>query len=180
MSVLVRAEVDAQDMARVARVLRSIDRELMNDLKRSMMPDLETVAKQIAAEASANGAPMSGMRHRGNTKWGPVRGSLSVTPGRARGGWGNLATMEFRAGKSNRGLYIAEFAGTAGMKWSKNPRKGIPFVEQLNRAVPNWKNGGRYIYRAFMPKQTIIYLRAQLYVALWADRVTAALEARNG
>lgn len=180
MPATLRAEVDAQDMARVARVLRSVDRELMNDLKRSMVPDLGNIAKQIAIQASANGAPMSGMRHRGNTKWGPVRGSLSVTPGRSRGGWGNLATMEFRAGKTNRGLYIAEFAGSAGLKWSKNPRKGIPFVEQLNRAVPGWDKGGRYIYRAFMPKQTIIYVRAQMYVAAWANRVTAALEARNG
>lgn len=180
MSVSLRAEVDAQDMARVARVLRTIDRDLINDLRRSMVPDLGQIAKQIAAEASANGAPMSGMRHNGNTKWGPVRGSLSVTPGRARGGWGNLATMEFRAGKANRGLYIAEFAGTAGLKWSKNPRKGIPFVEQLNKAVPGWQEGGRYIYRAFQPKQTIIYLRAQIYVAKWAQKVTKALEARGG
>jgi len=180
MPATLRAEVDAQDMARVARVLRSVDRDLINDLKRSMKPDLESIAKQIATEASANGAPMSGMRHNGNTKWGPVRGSLSVTPGRSRGGWGNLATLEFRAGKTRRGLYIAEFAGTANLAWSKNPRKGIPFVEQLNRAVPNWKKGGRYIYRAFMPKQTIIYLRAQIYVSSWAKRVTAALEARNG
>lgn len=181
MSMSVRAEVDARDIARVARVLRKVDKDLMTDLKRSMNPDLGSIAKQIAAEASVNGAPMSGMRnHNGNTKWGPVRGSLSVTPGRSRGGWGNLATMEFRAGKTNRGLYIAEFAGSKGLAFSKNPRKGIPFVEQLNQAVPGWPKGGRYIYRAFKPKKTIIYLRARMYVASWANRVTEALEDKRG
>lgn len=179
MSASLIATVDARDMARVSRVLRSVDKELMNDLKRSMVPDLGGIAKQIAAEASSNGAPMSGMsRGKGSTQWGPVRGSLSVTPGRSRGGWGNLATMEFRAPSGKRGLYIAEFAGTAGMKWSKQPKRGPLFVARLNLAVPGWTQGGRFIYRAFMPKKNVIYIRAQMYVAAWADKVSRDLESR--
>lgn len=170
------AEVNRDDIAYVVRVLRSVDKELVNDLKRSMKPEFQAMAKRIAADASANSAPMSGMRRgQGNTKWGGITGTLAVTPGKSAR---HLVTLNFQASKTARGLYIAEFAGTAGMKYSKFPIRGPLFVAQLNAAVTGWNEGGRYIYRAFMPLKNDLYRMAQEKVEAWSEKVSADLAVR--
>lgn len=177
MSVSLRAEVDARDMARVARVLRKVDKELLNDLGRSMRSGIGGTAKEIAAKANANGAPLSGMRNNnGNTKWGNVRASISTRSGRNRFGWGDLVTINVDAGRNARGMYIAEFAGSKNPNGSPTDARGPWFVGMLNIRVPGWEKGGRYVYRAFMPFKDNIYRLAESLVEKWTDRVSEELE----
>jgi hypothetical protein len=177
MSMSVRAEVDARDIARVARVLRKVDKELLNDLGRSMRSGIGGTARDIAAKANANGAPLSGMRgHNGNTKWGNVRASVSTRPGRMRSGWGDLVTINVDAGKTSRGMYISEFAGSKNPNGSPFDARGPWFVGMLNLRVPGWDKGGRYVYRAFMPFKDNIYRLAESLVEKWSERVSGELE----
>lgn len=177
MSVSLRAEVDARDMARVASVLRKVDRELLNDLGRSMRSGLGGTAKEIAAKANANGAPLSGMtNNNGATKWGNVRATISTRPGRNRFGWGDLVTINVDAGRNARGMYIAEFAGSKNPNGSPTDARGPWFVGMLNIRVPGWQKGGRYVYRAFMPFKDNIYRLAESLVERWTDRVSEELE----
>lgn len=172
--ISVAAEVSKSDMAYISRVLRNADKDLMNDLKRSMVPEFKSMAQKIAADASANNAPMSGMiRGKGNTRWGSITGTLAVTPSKSAR---HLVTMNFQASRTARGLYIAEFAGSANMKYSKFPIRGPLFVKQLNTVVSGWEKGGRYIYRAFMPMKNGLYSKAQLYVEMWAEKVSIEVE----
>lgn len=177
MTVQVRAEVNAQDMARVARILRKVDKELLNDLGRSMRGGLGGTAQAIAAQANMNGAPLSGMlSHRGDTKWGNVSGKVSTTPGRSRFGWGNLVTFNIDAGKGSRGMYISEFAGSKNPNGSPIDARGPWFVGMLNIRTPGWEKGGRYVYRAFMPFKSKIYELADDLLTKWSEKVNRELE----
>jgi hypothetical protein len=177
MVVSVRAEVDARDMARVARVLRRVDKELLNDLGRSMRTGIGGTAQQISASANANGAPLSGMtNHNGATKWGPVKASISTRPGRSRFGWGDLVTINMDAGRTSRGMYISEFAGSKNANGSSIDARGPWFVGMLNLRVPGWSKGGRFVYRAFMPYKVSIYNLAENLLEKWTNRVNVELE----
>ena len=177
MAVSFRAEVNAQDMAKVARILRKVDKELLNDLGRSMRSGIGGTARDIAATANQNGAPLSGMtNHNGNTKWGNVKASISTRPGRQRFGWGDLVTINVDAGRASRGMYIAEFAGYKNSNGSPTDARGPWFVGMLNLRVPGWDKGGRYVYRAFMPFKATIYRLAESLVEKWTDRVNVELE----
>lgn len=169
--------MNAHDMAKVASVLRKVDKELLNDLGRSMRSGLGGTAKEIAASANANGAPLSGMRNNnGDTKWGNVKATISTRPGRQRFGWGDLVTINVDAGKNARGMYIAEFAGSKNPNGSPIDARGPWFIGMLNLRVPRWDKGGRYVYRAFMPFKDNIYRLAESLVEKWTDRVSEELE----
>jgi hypothetical protein len=177
MATSLRPEVDARDMAKVARILRKVDKELLNDLGRSMRSGIGGTAQQISASANANGAPLSGMtNHNGATKWGPVKASISTRPGRSRFGWGDLVTINMDAGRTSRGMYIAEFAGSKNPNGDTISARGGWFIGMLNVRVPGWSKGGRFIYRAFMPYKLSIYNLAENLLDDWTRRVNNELE----
>lgn len=176
MTVSLRAEVDARDMANVAKILRRVDKELLNDLGRSMRSGIGGTARQIADSANRNGAPLSGMtRHNGATKWGNVKATISTRPGRSRFGWGDLVTINVDAGRNSRGMYISEFAGSKNPNGSPTDARGPWFVGMLNIRVPGWQKGGRYVYKAFMPFKDNIYKLAESLAEKWLDRVDREL-----
>jgi hypothetical protein len=95
-----------------------------------------------------------------------------------RFGWGDLVTINVDAGKTSRGMYIAEFAGSKNPNGSPYDARGPWFVGMLNLRVPGWDKGGRYVYRAFMPFKSTIYELASSLVERWTDRVSEELESR--
>jgi len=176
MTVQMRAEVNAQDLAMVAKILRRVDKELLNDLGRSMRSGIGGTARQIADSANSNGAPLSGMtNHRGATQWGNVKATISTRPGRQRFGWGDLVTINVDAGRNSRGMYISEFAGSKNPNGSPTDARGPWFVGMLNIRVPGWQKGGRYVYKAFMPFKDSIYKLAESLTEKWLDRVNQEL-----
>jgi hypothetical protein len=78
------------------------------------------------------------------------------------------------AGRTSRGMYISEFAG------SKNPNgsgaRGAWFIGMLNLRVRGWSKGGRFVYRAFMPYKVSIYNLAESLLEKWTNRVNVELE----
>jgi len=176
MTVQMRAEVNAQDLATVAKILRRVDKELLNDLGRSMRSGIGGTARQIADSANRNGAPLSGMtNHRGATQWGNVKATISTRPGRQRFGWGDLVTINVDAGRNSRGMYISEFAGSKNPNGSPTDARGPWFVGMLNIRVPGWQKGGRYVYKAFMPFKDSIYKLAESLTEKWLERVDKEL-----
>jgi hypothetical protein len=181
MSVSIRAFVDAQDMARVNRILRSVDTSLTDELRSSMKRGILPVAEMIAKRANSYSVPMSGFSREGvrkpnRTQWGALRVSaskISVTPGRSRKS-PSLVTINFD-GKKAVGLVIAENAGT---KTGGNGLRGQLFVARINAMVPGWQNGGRYLYRAFMPYQSHVYRLGESILQRWISKTNMELEAR--
>jgi hypothetical protein len=176
MSVSIRAHVDAQDMARVNRILRSVDTSLTDELRSSMKRGILPVAEMIAKRANSYSVPMSGMRNQGRTTWGALRVSaskISVTPGRSRKS-PSLVTINFD-GRKAVGLAIAENAGT---KTGGNGLRGQLFIARINSMVPGWQNGGRYLYRAFMPYQSHVYRLGESILQRWISKTNMELEAR--
>lgn len=176
MVVAIRAEVDAADMARVNRILRTVDTSIVDELRSSMKMGILPIAQQIARRANSYPVPMSGMRNAGRTTWGALTVSpskISVTPGRSRKS-PNLVTINFD-GRKAVGLAIAENAGT---KTRGNGRRGEMFIARINAMVPGWQNGGRFLYRAFMPYQPHVYRLAENILQRWISKTNNELEAR--
>ena len=176
MGVSLRAEVNAQDVARVARILRKVDASLVDDLRQTLRGPLFPIAQMIAARANAFSPPMSGMRaDQGRTRWGALRitpSKISVTPGRSKKS-PNLVSMNFDGSRAV-GLAIAENAGT---KTNGRPLRGQLFIARINSVVPGWQNGGRFLYRASMPYQPHVYRLAASLVERWAEKTNRELEA---
>lgn len=181
MSVTIRAEVDAGDIARVARVLRNIEPDLIADLRQTMRGPLFPIAQRIAARANSYPVPMSGMLRAGvrkpiRTVWGALRitpSKISVTPGRSRRS-PSLVTMNFDGSRAV-GLVIAENAGT---KTQGSSLRGKLFIERINATVPGWQNGGRYLYRAFMPYKSHVYQLGENLLQRWIAKTNRVLESR--
>lgn len=179
MAVSIRAEVDARDLARVMRVLKSVDKSLADDLKNTIKPALDPIAKQIGARVNSTPAPMSGMtkipgRNPGRYEWAPGRISVSVTPGFSFKS-PNLVTIRFATPKDRAGIPIAENAG------SKSQGKNIQgqlFIKRIMTVVEGWPNGGRFLYRTFMPYKPHIYTLAENLVIRWTEKTNRELESR--
>ena len=176
MAVSIRAEVDARDMARVVRVLKNLDASLVTELRSSMKSGILPIAQNIMQRANSYPVPFSGMERGTRTRWGALRVSaskISVTPGRSRKS-PNLVTINFD-GKNAVGLAISENAGT---KSSGKTKSGQFFIQRLNAVVPGWQNGGRFLYRAFMPYQPHVYRLADSIMQRWINKTNQELEAR--
>jgi hypothetical protein len=166
-----RAEVDARDFARVIRVIKSIDKDLANELSRTIKPAITPIAKMIEARVNANRPPMSGMLRPGPKQWNKLGATVRVTGGFS---WRspNLVTIDFSK-PSAAGVAIAE---NAGSKSAGNSLRGQLFIRRIQTVVPGWDNGGRYLYRAFMPYQSAVYGLAENLVERWIARVNRKLE----
>jgi len=174
MGVSFTAEVDARDMARVARVLNRVDKSLIDELKSSMKAGIVPIGQLIAARVNAGGVPLSGMGHRGPTRWLPVKMSVqkvAVTPGMSHKN-PNLVTMNFY-NKQARGLAIAE---NAGSKTAGSSPQGKAFIRNLNVIVSDWPQGGRFLYRAYMPfKPHVVNLGANI-LKRWIAKTNKEIE----
>jgi hypothetical protein len=127
----------------------------------------------IEARVNANRVPMSGMASWKKKPWRPLSGVVRVTPGYS---WKspNLVEIDFEKSSSAApGIAIAE---NAGSKTSGNGLRGQLFIRRLQTVVPGWDNGGRYLYRAFMPYKPAIYKLTENLVERWIARVNRKLE----
>lgn len=166
-----RPEVDARDMARVTRILRRIDNELIADLRVPMKQAILPLAKMVAGRANSFSVPMSGMRRPGPKQFAPVAASVGITPGFSRKN-PNLVEIRLKP-TGGAGMFIADMAGRVSS--GKSPQ-GMSMIRTLNSVVPGWQNGGRYIYRAFMPYRQTLYNLANNILDRWVDGTNRKLE----
>lgn len=141
--------VNADDVRRVIRAIKQFDPEILKILRQELRGQLGPIANQIAAAFPDSPPPsvnlgITGFAHNGRTGWGPVRGSVSFTPGKTRKQGNPLVSMAVNGPKG--GPQIAELAG---MRTQGNTASGRAMINYLNGVKPMKGRGGRFGYNQF-------------------------------
>jgi hypothetical protein len=173
MSSGMKLEVDSREIAKVMRVLRTLDKDLVKDLRPNLKNAINPYAKATAARINSERAPMSGMLKYSRVMWGgSVKSKTSVTPGFSRKS-PNLVEVAITPAAGMPGVVIADFAGR---KTQGKSLRGRLFIQQLNRVIPGWSRGGRIIYKAFMPYKPHVMSSAERIVNSWTEDVSRKLD----
>ena len=175
MSGGVKLEVDSREIAKVMRVLRTLDKDLVADLRPNLRSAIKPYADATAARINSQRAPMSGMLKYSSKMWGPVKAKVSISTAASTRKNPNLIDIAIQPAAGMPGVAIADMAGRVTQGKSL---RGSLFIQQLNLVVPGWSRGGRIIYKAFMPYKPHVYSSAARIVNAWADGVSRKLESR--
>lgn len=157
--------VNADEFRKALKVLNMIEPETTNDLRKGLKQELQSFANQVAKGVPTE-PPLSGFGHNGPTRWGPVKGTVSFTPGRGSKSATSLVSIRISGGQA-RGYYIAEMAGMRGQYSDLNrgytrntangpvtvkkfaTTSGRALVRNLNDVKPMKGKGGRFAYNQF-------------------------------
>ena len=163
--------VDQGDLTRVMRELKTLDKKSVTALRAGLRVGLQPYVAQIQAGVP-KAAPLSGMTHRGRTKWrGINKPVIKFLPGRSKRSGTNLLMITVTGGKRGLGFDYAELAGirsrpgaTVSRPYTRRVRgggvtremthrvssQGDNFIAQLNARKPIRGVAGRYAYDAFV------------------------------
>lgn len=177
--------VNQQDLNRVVRELKAIDDRSVRDLRSKLKVGLAPVANQIKNDIP-KAPPLSGMAHRGRTKWRGINKPLiSFYPGRSKRGGSNLLVITVTGGKRGLGFDYAELAGirsrpgaTVSKPYSRRTGRGTrtremthrvtsqgdTFIEKLNQRKPIRGVAGRYAYDSFLKHKPQIVETARIII----------------
>lgn len=104
-----RISVDNVDL--VIRELKQFEKTAVRELRSDLKASLNPVAAEIAGAISRE-PPLSGMRHRGRTRWrGVNKPVVEFRPGKGRRGGERLVNIRFTGGARGLGFDYAELAG---------------------------------------------------------------------
>lgn len=108
---MLQQRVTVQGINETVRELKEVERTAVRQLRSDLKMKLNPLAQEIAARIPRE-APLSGMRHRGRTRWrGVNKPVVEFTPGRARQGGNKLVNIRFTGGARGLGFDYAELAG---------------------------------------------------------------------
>jgi len=134
-------------VAETVRVLKSIDKQIVNEARK----DLRTTAKPVADAVKANipnEAPLSGMIHNGRTAWKPAGVKVNVKTNftkRAQIRGTYLVAIVAGATKDySKGAAAFQIADIAGRKRRGNTAQGRAMIRNLNALG----RASRYVYPA--------------------------------
>jgi len=144
MNVRVIPDVDAKQLRNVLRVVKIIEPTVTKTLRADLRSQLSSLAKQTA-ESIPTDAPMSGMDNNYKHGWSRVDGKVSFTPGKSRYAGDYLVSIRV-VPKANRGVFIAEFAGSRSRG---STTRGSRMIDNLNRKKGMVGQGGRFAYNRF-------------------------------
>lgn len=177
---MIRPEVDAQGIRDTVRILRSIDRSLVNDMSKKMRTEIKPVGNEISNEVNSVGPPLSKFAYPSRTMWEPVKSRVSVRPGKTLRGWGDLVAIEIFSGSSAKGKGKEApgyaIADLAGWKSSGNTPQGRAMIRNLNNKHASWPKGGRIVYKIFKSKAHDSYVIAKRVLEDWTKDVNKKLE----
>ena len=157
--------VNADEFRKALKILNMIEPETTKDLRAGLKQELQAFANEVAKGVPIE-APISGFNHNGGTRWGPVKGSVSFTPGRGKANATSLVSIRISGGQA-RGYYIAEMAGMRNQFSDENrgytrnspsgpvavkkfaTRSGRALVRNLNEVKQMKGKGGRFAYNQF-------------------------------
>jgi hypothetical protein len=147
--------VDATGIREAINALKKIDPDLVKALRSDLRSSLKPYAQQIT-QATPFLAPLSGMRHFGDTAYSPDAATVSLTTGKSRKFPTMSALVSIRVTPKNkkRGAYLAEFAGSRSSGYTASGRN---MIAVLNQRKPMIGRGGRYAYDAFQRSQPAIF-----------------------
>ena len=169
----------------MVRELKTIDDKSVRALRTGLKVGLQPVAASIQA-AIPKTPPLSGMNHRGRTKWrGANKPVIRFMPGRSRSGGSNLLVITVTGGKRGVGFDMAELAGIRSRPGATRSRtytrrvpgggisremshrvtsQGDTFIQKLNERKPIRGVAGRYAYDAFLKMKPSIVETSRLII----------------
>jgi hypothetical protein len=134
-------------MAEVSKVLRDVDKDLINQARK----DLRTGAKPVADAVKQNiplEAPLSGMVHNGRTSWMPSGVKVTVRTNFSkkaeRKGFQLVSIVAGARGKYAQGSAAFQISDIAGRKAKGKTRSGRAMIRLLNAQG----RASRYVYPA--------------------------------
>ena len=138
-------QVGAEGIRKALAILRESEETVVKDLRGELRAKIGPLAKQTA-EAVPSRPPLSGMGNNSPTGWSTVRSSVAVTPGRSRKTGNHLVSIRVTPRGKQRGVYIAELAGSRS---GGTQARGRRLIDVLNQRYPMKGKGGRFAYNKF-------------------------------
>ena len=146
-------------IAETVRVLRTIDKEIVNSARR----DLRTGAKPVADAVRANipsEAPLRGMVHNGRTRWNSSAVKVNVktnfTKRAEKRGTYLVAVVAGNSKNYGQGAAAFQIADIAGRKARGKTASGRAMIRKLN----SQNKASRYVYPA--AERELPYVRDQV------------------
>lgn len=188
--------VNANDVARAFRVLRNVEPDLVKAFRREMRSDLKPAAKAIA-EKYPSTPYLSGLAPYGSVKagrggftrvkfdresgsikakenwvWSQVVGKVSITPGKARKGVGVNNLVALRMQYKGAIPWVTDMAKPSSPDLSP---QGKALIRNIEKRYPDWPNGGRIFYKAFMGKRGEVFSKAEKIMGKFIDDVNKVI-----
>ena len=147
--------IDATGIREAINALKKIDPDLVKALRSDLRSSLKPFAQQIK-QATPEDPPLSGMAHKGDTRYTTDSATVSMTTGKSRKFPTMSALVSIRLTPKNkaRGLYLAELAGSRSTGYTAQGRN---MIAVLNQRKPMVGSGGRYGYDSFRRQQPQIF-----------------------
>ena len=167
----VRPVIEGADFRSALTMLKTVDPDMVKDLRKSLRSALGSEARQIAG-AMPTTPPLSGMANQGRLAW-PSRfsGTVVLSPGRRRrGGVSSLVGLRVR-GNPDAGFRMAELAGSRS---SGVTPQGRAMIANL----PGSARGGRFAYAKFMKDRANLLRKAERVIADFVRQLNQRLERR--
>lgn len=164
--------VPAQDISKAMRELRSIDQGMAKQLRRDIKSVMKPYGDELAGELPSS-PPLSGMAHKGRSRYNGARASVRFAPGRFNASerqFKPLISISLTGRGTSVGFDIAEMAGSAGLRNSVSRTRsftrggvemtrrhsrsqGKKFVKALQNQAPFKFKGGRFLYGEFLKRR---------------------------
>jgi hypothetical protein len=171
--------VKKQDFTNLLRDLKEVDKQLVNEFRKSFRTDLKPVNESIRSTIDKE-PPLSGFA-KGVGKspwvWGRPTASVKVNtrhkPGRA---FSNLVSTRFTDRKPNAGFSILELAGSKSQ--GRTPQ-GRAMIENLNSRFPIRSGLGRFAIPEWKKKQPDVERIARNILNKYSEKVNRKFRERN-
>lgn len=167
----VRPVIEGADFRSSLQMLKTVDPDIVKDLRRSLRSAVGPNAKAIAA-AMPTTPPLSGMANGGRLAWpGNFSGTVTLTPGRSRrGGVSSLVGLRIR-GNPDAGFRMGELAGSRSRG---STAQGRAMIANL----PGNPRGGRFAYARFVKDRANLMRKAEQVIESFVGRLNKRLERR--
>ena len=171
--MVVRPTVRAEGVREVLAELKKVSPDLVKQLRKDLRAGVQPTVKAVVA-AYPVAPPLSGMANEGRLRWGRVRGSVSITPGRSRKYRQTSSLVAIKTtGNPDAGVRMAELAGSRS---NGSTPQGQNMIAVLNRRQPMRGRGGRYAFDAFRKNRDQVVQVADEIIRRYAAVVSRRLK----
>ena len=141
------SKYDVVGIPETIKVLRSIDKQIVNDARKDLRTGVMPVVNAIKANIPSE-APLRGMVHNGRTGWNPagigVKTKTDFSKRAVKNESSLVSIIVGGKGRSSSGAAAFQMADMAGKKRSGNTASGRAMISRLNAQ----RQASRYVWPA--------------------------------
>ena len=141
------ATINYDDLKYAIARMKELDPKLKLKMQRDLRNKLRPMADKIAGAVPSSG-PLSKMTPR----WGTAQGKIQTATGRRAGG--AIVMLSVSGPNFAKLLAITELAGSRSSGYTPS---GKAMITELQKRYPLVGKGGRFIWRAFLEHQPMLY-----------------------